>query len=173
MKTVKRPLGESLSDLAEILAATHETYFRENPGGTLNPHIMMVGQNGVAEILPLPLYSANHRAVVLAMIRKVLSLSDFVRYAIWGEAWYVRGEAAKRQMQAESPRLNDSPDNPDRRECVFTICVDRDGAKPISINHEIIRGEGGGVVRLERDPLAHEVTDGGFANLFPPHQIHA
>jgi hypothetical protein len=174
MKTVKRPLGESLSDLAEALAEVHERCFRERPRDQLDPTFMLIGQNGAAEIFTLPIRDPQSREIILNALRQMLTIPDFVAYAVWGEAWVAEAGAHERAQQAgASPYMNEwGEGHPDRMEVVSTTCVARSG-EVVHLAQRIVRGEDGAVIRLEREASGATAFGGAFITLFPPHQIHA
>lgn len=158
-------------DLADQLMETHASYFREHPDGELLTSCMIFGGDGENIIVATPWGDPDQRSAALRLLRLLMVEKAAVRYAIWSEAWFVVGDAAKayERERKEADEFVSMATTPGRQECVFTLVVDAKSKRPL-FRRQAIRRDTSGLVRglaTIHDDLDDGSFGGDLAGLLP------
>lgn len=158
-------------DLADQLMATHAAYFREHPDGELLTSCMIFGEDGEGMVVATPWGDPGERNKALMLLRLLMIEKSAVRYAMWSEAWFTTGEAAKafQREREEADEFVSMATTPGRQECVFTLVVDAKSKRPL-FRRQMIRRDKSGLVRgltTMRDDMDYDSFSGDLATLLP------
>lgn len=133
-------------------------------GEDLMPSCLVFGPNWERAPVPLPWSSARMKELMLQALAETMRDGHARAYIIWSEAW-VATRSATSDPDPGSPGFVMPRDDPNRREVVVTIGVER-GKAPLGIALAIIRDEAGKVIEL-RPEEAGQLLFGRLASLLP------
>ena len=160
--------------LADEIAATHVSWFREHPTGGIAQTCLIFPEEGKAFAVECGWRDEDERRLMLAVLRATMATQRAIRYAIWSEIWMAmkplpEGRTAQQEIDDADYQHGDISRDPDRVEAVFTLVVEASGKQAIRLQ-KIVRGRRGGVRRLEPldgDPSEWEGMGGALGDLLP------
>jgi hypothetical protein len=167
------PRGKSESDepkpaldrLIEIAIGQAESVLIGKPNASILPTFVLENANGDTALFATPWGSERDKDITAFALRHIMRAERIERYSFISEAWM----AVAKPGQENLDRLPDDemPSNrPDRVECVIISASDRTEVKSALLR--IVRGEGGTVVRLDRDRESAKEIRGRFSSLLQP-----
>jgi hypothetical protein len=154
-----------LDRLIEIAIQQAERVLVNQPNASILPTFVMERGNGEVAIFATPWSSERDKDITVFALRRVMRNDNVERYSFISEAWMavaVPGTENKSRLAAhEMPSQR-----PDRVEVVIISASDKTEVRSAMLR--IVRGEGGTVVRLDRDRAEAKHVRGRFADLLFP-----
>lgn len=164
--TDEKPTPDPKLDKLVQLAVEHaERILIGHEGAQIMPSFVLESAGGDMAIIATPWANERDKEMTVRALRATMRKGGVVRYSFISEAWMATAKPGQEKL-ARLPDGEMPSQRPDRVEVVIISASD---AKQIrSAMLRIVRGEGGTVVRLDRDLAETKQISGRFADLLNP-----
>jgi hypothetical protein len=163
--TPPEPPNPELDRLIEIAIQQAERVLVDKPNAQILPTFVLEKPDNEIGVFATPWTNEREKEITVYALRHVMRETKVLRYSFISEAWMATARPGTEHL-ARLPDGEMPSQRPDRVEVVIITASDATTIKSAMLR--IVRGEGGTVVRLDRDLADAKAIKGRFADLLKP-----